>query len=411
MTADPKSCFEIWEQWPPAFLVHVRVGDISGSGIQVDAHHVVTCAHVLHPPGPEDFYAFPHGQRPDVTNGTATIRCGRFETTGLVIAQDRLLDLALIRHDKPRPGVAAPFAIDAKYKGAACVVGASHTGERLVALFHPITITSDPSKRGTTPIQGKHDRGATEGMSGGGVYAEKHGTPYFIGMATLGGERANMGAYIPAEAIVDFLEKELNLQRTPEPTSNRAKGLLSSGVASIWEFTSSNSQLALTFAPLLHRVSGVPTGASFISRRPITASQMRQQTRDSVLPGHYRLPAWAKSAEQAETVVRRLGETVGCRFRLPTPQELETAWLAPSGGGDQKAPEGRPLALYDFRSNEWGIEIPPLGAAEWARASNGTAYAIELSASHDHPHVTPIPAAQAAHREPSFRIAFDLEGT
>jgi len=396
---------------PPIFIVHVTMQGCSGSGIQVDASHVLTCAHVLHPLGPEEFYAEPEGKRPDVRHYPVRVRFGRFETAGTVIAQHKLLDLVVIKLARPRPGIAAPLEFDSGYGGGACVVGLTHVGQRPEALLQPIGIVAKASSQGPLLKQVKHEFGAQEGTSGGGVFADRDGSLLCVGVATLGGERAKMGAYIPAESMVGFLKEAIGFELRPPPTNDHGRYLARSGVAANWEFKTPDGQLALAFAPILQAVPDAPASISFVSRRVVTASQMRLLMRDRILPGHHRLPAWAKTAEQADSAIGQLGEAMKWKFRLPMPEELQIAWRGTNfPAGQLKAPEARPLALRDFKANDWGIEIPPMGAIEWAREANGYSCAVERSSVEDGPGPTTVPPGDVSLREPCFRAAFDVEG-
>src|SRR5262249_50960065 len=129
---------DLWGERAPVFLVHLQSEHNSGSGIQIDAHHIVTCAHVLDPSGPDRFYRAPRDQRPDVTAYSPLVCFGRFETKGAVVAQHEFLDLALVRLAKPRPGIAAPLLFESEFRGEACVAGASGPAGDFELLLHPI---------------------------------------------------------------------------------------------------------------------------------------------------------------------------------------------------------------------------------------------------------------------------------
>jgi hypothetical protein len=220
-----------------------------------------------------------------------------------------------------------------------------------------------------------------------------------------------MGAYIPAESAVGFLEEAIGFELRQPPTSDYGRRLTRSGVAATWEFKTPDGQLALAFAPILQAMPHVTASVSFVSRRVVTASQMRLLTRDRTLPGHQRLPAWAKTAGQADSAICQLGEAMKWKFRLPMPHELQLAWRGTGAPANQiKAPEARPLTLSDFKANDSGIEIPPVGAIEWAREANGYFCAVERSSVEDGPGPTIVAPVDVSLREPCFRVAFDVEG-
>src|SRR5262249_2624391 len=134
-------------------------------------------------------------------------------------------------------------------------------------------------------------------------------------------------------------------------------------------------QLRLAFAAIAPQANRPDATVSFVCRRAIAASEMRLQTPTRVLPGHHRLAAWAGRIEQADAAIRVLGEALRLKLRLPTPEELAFSWAAPLSAA--KAPEGRPLTLADFRTNELRMQVPPAGTSEWARDRNGNGYAVE----------------------------------
>ncbi|MHC2566368.1 S1 family peptidase [Bradyrhizobium liaoningense] len=409
MSADIGRIFEDWRQHAPAFLVHIQTPVATGSGIQIDAHHVVTCLHVVCRDGPNATYEYKdrNGQFPNVIHEVATIRCGRFASQGTVIAQHEFLDLALMRLANPRPGVAPLLPAEVDLCGRACMIGMKRMAERFDVLLHPIEIEMPASSQGTVPTQVKHAYGALEGMSGGGVFAEQGGAIRFVGISSIGGEFASFGSYIPAGAVFGLIRQELGIQHV-SPSSASANGLLARGFAPAWEFTNHDPELKLPFAAISRDETNMAATVSFISRRVVSAREVRLKPQQPILPGHWRLPAWSDRIEDAETAVRGLGTLVGTRFRLPTPDELEIAWR---GSHSSRTVEGRPAALADFVANGRGIEIPPPGIAEWARDRNGIAYAFERSGDGGASPLVPVPLDQAAGRQPSFRIAFDIEGT
>jgi hypothetical protein len=403
--------FLAWKQRPPAFLVHVEGEATNGSGIQIDPQHVVTCAHVFrrHPQqgqeNEENFYES-RGPLTEVKDRTAVIRSGHFRTDGVVAAQHHMLDLVLVRLARSRPGVASPFLLDDPYRGDACAIGLHRNAGRLECLQQSIEIETEGASRGTTPTHVKFDYGPREGTSGGGVFAVRDGRLLLVGIAHLGGELSKMGGYIPSVAVVEFLRNALDFKNSLYPSGEYAIRLLSAGIAPALEFKVDEYRLKLSFAAVLPDATGTDRPLSFVARRIISASEMRLETKMRMLPGHRRLAAWADKIEQAEAAIERLGRIFKLKLRLPTPKELEFSW-GPQGSG-ARAPEGRPLTLSDFRSNELGIEVPPAGVYEWARDRSGIACAIEPGS--DRAGMQSIHDDQADDLEPCFRAAFDAEG-
>jgi hypothetical protein len=400
--------FDAWNRRPPAFLAHIEGALGGGSGIQVDALHVVTCAHVLARNDSENFY---ESQPPitDVTRRVAVVRLGRFETQGTVIAQHSFLDLALLRLAKPRPGVAVPALFEeTHYQGPVCVTGARHTAECFESLLHLTEITTEGSFRGGIPTQVKYDFGPREGYSGGGVFARRNEKLLLVGITTLGGELYKMGAYIPAVTVLNFLKEKLGFENSPHPADPSARDLMASGIAPTWEVKHGDFQSALPFVAIPRDPASVPEHTSFVSRRVISAGEMRLRTPHKIRPGHGRLPAWADSIEQAEAAVRRLEGIVGWELRLPTSDELQNSWRASAAA---ITPEGRPLTLLDFKLNDLGIEVPPIGTVEWARDRRGNPCGVERCHDDDGLRTRLIPPDQARVCEPCFRVVFDVEGT
>jgi len=408
MSAGLGKVFESWRQHAPAFLVNIETpAGVTGSGIQIDLHHIVTCVHVVC--REQDAYAYKEqlGRFPDALREVVSIRCGRFASQGTVVAQHEELDLAVLRLATPRPGVTPPLPLEAGLYDNVCVVGLKRMAERLDVLLNPIKIEVPPASQGNTRTQQKHIYGAVEGASGGGVFAEQGGAIGFLGIATLGGEGYLMGSFIPVEAVLEFVQQKLGIQHC-SPSYNSAHALLARGVAPTWEFTGSAPELRLPFTAIARDETDTTASVSFISRRVVSAREARLKSQQRILPGHWRLPAWSDSIEDAESAIRNLGALVGTRFRLPTPDELEISWR---GSDSSRAIEGRPTTLSDFAVNGRGIEIPPPGMAEWARDRNGVAFAFERNGDGGALSMVAVPLDQAAVWQPCFRMAFDIEGT
>lgn len=395
--------FESWKLRPPAFLAHLDTGNRNGSAIQVNALHVVTCAHVFGH-DEENFYES-RGPVDSVIQRRAVVRSGSFVAEGFVVAQHKSLDLALVRLARARPGVGPPPLLDESYRGAACAAGVRRDAERLECLQQGIEIETDAAWRGNTPIEVKFLYGPREGTSGGGVFAIREGRLLLVGIAHLGGELSVMGGLIPAKALLDFLREVLDFKNPVSPAGDYEADLASDGIVSTLEVEAKDYPLKLAFAAIAANAARSNRTVSFLSHRAIAASEMRLQTSARVLPGHHRLAAWAGRIEQADEAIRTLGGALQLKLRLPTPEELAFSWSAPASA---KAPEGRPLRLADFGTNELRIQVPPAGAYEWARDRNGNGYAIGAGAEPGGMQV--IPEAQVDAIAPGFRAAFDAEG-
>jgi hypothetical protein len=401
MNDGSSSPFKGWTQRPPAFLVHVEMPSITtGSGIQVDANHVVTCAHVVCREGPDRYYQYDPGQRPSVVGNVATVHCGGFRAQGSVIAQHAFLDLALLRLSKPRPGVALPPLSRPDHNGEVCIAGLARVGEQCQSSLHHTKIDGRASSQGTTLTQVKHDYGALEGASGGGVFADNDGALLFVGIATLGGELARMGAFTPAETVLRFVEEKLEFTHPRSPATRRETHLLAFGVAPQWEFKT--GQLTLPFVAIFDD-EGTLSRPSFVSRRALSVADMKLAASDPVTPVHHRLPASADRIEQAEAVIRKLASVVGCRLRLPTRDELYVAWTARTS---KRTPQGRPLVLSDFDRNALGVDVPPIGTAEWVRTHDGSVLAVECG---NDGQLKASDSRRESSRSHGFRVAFDLE--
>lgn len=396
--------FNSWKQRPPAFLAHIDTGQRHGSAVQVNAFHVVTCAHVFGEDG-EDFYGA-GGHLPSVIQRPAVVRAGSFIAEGVVVAQHKSLDLALVRLSKARTSVAPPPLCDESYLGAACAAGIRHEAERLECLQQQITIESNPAWSGDLPIQLKYDYGSLEGTSGGGVFAVRARRLVLVGIVYLGGQRARMGALIPSQAVLDFLQKELDFKNPAVPAGEYEASLVSDGIVPALEFEARDYPLKLAFAAIAPKANRPGGTVSFLSHRPIAASEMRLETPARVMAGHRRLAAWADSIGQADGAIQVLGRALGLKLRLPTPEELTFSWRAPASVG--KAPEGRPLTLADFRPNELRMHLPPAGVYELARDRSGNAWVIEAGA--EPGGMQAFPDSQVDAIAPCFRVAFDAEG-
>jgi hypothetical protein len=396
--------FNTWRHRPPVFLTHIKTETSNGSGVQVNALHVVTCAHVFGLDG-ENFYES-RGTSASVLQRRATIRSGSFAAEGTVIAQHKSLDLALVRLDKGRPGIAPPPLLEESYIGVARAVGIHRGEERLETLQQQFEIRTEGAWCGDTPTQVKHDFGAREGTSGGGVFAIREGRLLLVGIAHLGGALSWMGGFIPSKAVLDFLRRELDFKNPAAPAGDYEAELASVGIVPTLEFEAKDYPLKLEFAAIAPKASRGRAAVSFVSRRAIAANEMRLQTPAHVLPGHRRLAAWAGKIEQADAAIQALSGALGLTLRLPTPEELSFCWGASAPAA--KAPQGRPLTLADFRANDFRMLVPPAGIHEWARDRNGNGCAIEAGA--EPGGMQRISDAEVEAIEPCFRAAFDAEG-
>jgi hypothetical protein len=413
-TAPGGDWIERWKRQMPAFLAGVATQRAFGSGLQVDARHVLTCAHVLCAEGPSAYYD-DHGD-PDarhVVGSAAAVHFGASQIAASVKAQHATLDLALLELASPRHGVAAPLMFRNDFAGGnAQILGIGRDENGLGTRLHTIEnlrMAGDYVRGVLTHI--KHPLGAMEGSSGGGVFAAHEGTLIFLGVAYLGGERAAIGSFIAAPAVLSFLAQHLDPIETPRMEfTEHQRHLQSIGLAPLYEFRA-DGPLSLSFVPLLPRSEGGTPRTSFLLSRVLSAREARQGSSSRIMPGHDRLPARAERIADAETVIARLSTAIASPLRLPAVQELEVAWdLASNPQKLPRMPEGRPLKLRDFGTNPYGFDVPPVGLAEWARGTSGAAQAVEARISHGLPQLTVLSASEASSRSPTFRAAFDVSG-
>jgi hypothetical protein len=394
--------FSNWKHRLPAFLTHIVTDVGDGSGVQVNPRHVVTCAHVFGREH-ENFYAS-GGPLANVIHRQALIRSGNFEAGGIVVAQHASLDLALVRLEKARLGVAPPPLFEESYLGMALAVGVRRNAARLEAMHHEFEVRIGQSWLGDTPSLVKFPFGPREGSSGGGVFTIREGRLLLIGIVQLGGEAAGIGGFIPSKAVLDFLKQELDFKNPTTPDGSYRAILAAQGILPELKLAASQSELELNFVAIKSTKPGARV--SFVSRQVVAANEMKLQTPDRILPGHRRLAAWAGRITEADAAIEHLSGAFDMRLRLPTPDELAYSWgvLAQA----VKAPQGRPLKLTDFGANELQIQVPPVGVYEWARDRNGKGYAMESG-------VNPggmacIDESRVEVIEPCFRVAFDAEG-
>jgi hypothetical protein len=330
------------------------------------------------------------------------VSCSGFKTRGVVVAQDSLLDLALLRLSKPRYGIMLPPPSTPEHSGDVCIAGLCQVNGRCQSLVHYTRSEGRPSFQGSTPLQVKHDFGAWEGSSGGGVFAYHEGDLLFVGLATLGGERWKMGAYIPAEGVYRFLDEKLGLAPLGLLPSQRSSKLLWFGIAPVLQFE--RNHFTLPFVAVAHERADDALGVSFVSKSPLSIAAAKLARPGDIAPVHHRLAACTHRVENAEEGIQGLAKLMGCQLRLPTPDELRQTW---SMGTRKRAPHGRPLLLADFDSNPNGVDVPPMGTAEWARGAEERTYEVEWS---DEGLVEKLVDPRRPHlRENCFRVAFDLQ--
>jgi len=395
--------FDHWKQRSPAFLVHIETPWTQGSGIQVDASHVVTCAHVVFRGGPDRFYDTPEELR-GVVGQTATIVSGGFSVEGTTIAQKTAVDLALLRLSKPRPGIALPPPSAVDYRSEAWVAGVKRTDTQYETTLQKIDIDGWPAFRGETALMVKHDFGAMEGASGGGVFADRDGALLFVGIASLGGERSRMGAFIPGRTVIDFIKATPGLDDLSNAGNSNLAHLTYAGIAPSWEMKA--HQLKIPFVAVIDEtIVGAPR-VSFVSRCAMSMADIRLVEQQEIVLAHHRLPHF-DHVDRAEAAIEKLSRLAEWQLRLPTSGELQAAW---SSKASKVAPQGRPLVFSDFERNGLGIDVPPLGIAEWAREGDrslrtvGWRNGVGLSK-------TSIGPRERQEQTYCFRLAFDLEGT
>jgi hypothetical protein len=178
--------------------------------------------------------------------------------------------------------------------------------------------------------------------------------------------------------------------------------LLKRGVAPNWELMA--SELAFPFVAVAQDDPGAGPRIAFVSRRALSIAAVKLVSRGQIAPVHHRLAASVDRVEAAEATIDKLSDLAGCRLRLPTPRELRLAW---NTRGTKRTPQGRPLVLADFERNLLGIDVPPAGTAEWARAPDRSTFRVKWGK--DALQETLVETCLDGSEESYFRIAFDVE--
>lgn len=343
-----------------------------GSGLLVDERHVLTCLHVI-------LFGQGMGDRLALGDALPSFRatCGDLPLTvhlfgpdaqprrATCIAEERHLDLALLRLEEPVFGVAPPLEAVAPLAGTqwAFFCGFERTPELRFALtprkIDPMLGTLADGHRRT----GDHAFGAPAGYSGGPIFCEREGQPVFIGLADMGGLATAAGHYVAADAVRRFLRDRLGQHWADAlPATNGARRARIAGLQG-------QVNGGVDVAPTFHLV---PREGSFLAVHPLSAASAARALGLQVRPGGERLPAHVPDPASLPCLLHFAGQRTGLPVRLPT---LE-AFAALCESAPPARIVGRPAVLDDLWDAQKGLRAPPEACGVWVEGGEGPFIAV-----------------------------------
>lgn len=380
---DPmSSCIDAWGLRTPAFIAKIRTtysrsgrargcDEKLGTGLVVDAQHVVTCAHVACPFPPNDWQPehpmldLLWGERRD-RNWGIDVDCAGHSRSAEPIAQLPGVDLTLLRLGDPVHGVRAPIGrrcpLDQAPKQAYLVSYAGAEGQpRLTTLFD---FFAKSAHKTVGPLGFKTSTvtsvGTDPGSSGASVFTADDGDPVFVGIVTARDLRDGTGRMVPAETVERLvaLAPEARTEHDPGVTlDERSRRLRWEGLDSTIHNINRGRPIALVPMPAMPEHGVLHPYLIAPAAYGDAASRGGRVTRTNV----------ADATALLNDVRKLLGHR---EVRLPTLEELSIAWQA---GGTLKIRalmERIEPGQEPHWRNAWGIWVPPSGCGEWIRPSS-----------------------------------------
>lgn len=365
--------------WLP-YVAAVRDGDASeegghGSGVLVDENHVLTCLHVILF---GDGAGEGEGERLSLTDALPSFRanCGDLPVTvqlfgpdasprlATCVAEDRHLDLALLKLEAPVFGVAPPLEAVEPMAGNQWAVFCGF--ERTPTLRFASTLRQIDPQLGTMADghrrTGDHAFGVPAGYSGGPIFCEREGQPVFVGLADMGGLATAAGHYVAADGVRRFLRDRLGKawdDTLPETASAR-----------VARIAGLHSQVAggVDVAHVFHLLPGAGV---FLAAHPLPAASAAPALGLTARPGGERLPAHVPDPDMLPRLLHFARQRTGLPVRLPT---LE-AFAALCACATPVRVLGRPAVLADLW-HTGGLRAPPETCGVWVEADGATCVAV-----------------------------------
>lgn len=365
--------------WLP-YVAAVMDGDATpegghGSGLLVDASHVLTCLHVILFSQGEGEH---QGERLALGEALPSYRatCGDLPVAvqlfgpdarprlARCVAEERHLDLALLKLDTPVAGVAPPLEAVEPRPGPQWAVfcGFERTPDLrfapTVRQLDPMVGTLADGARRT----GDHAFGVAAGYSGGPIFCEREGQPVFLGLADMGGLATAAGHYVAADAVRRFLRDTCGhawdgaLPDTPPARKARIAGWHSQVLGGV------------DVAPAFHLL---PDTGEFLAVHPLSAASAARALGLDARPGGERLPAHVPDRAALPRLIHFARQRTGLPVRLPSLAAF--AELCACGSSPQIV--GRPAMLADLGA-DGRLRAPPEACGTWVETEGGPCVAV-----------------------------------
>uniref|UniRef100_Q07JF8 Peptidase S1 and S6, chymotrypsin/Hap n=1 Tax=Rhodopseudomonas palustris (strain BisA53) TaxID=316055 RepID=Q07JF8_RHOP5 len=354
---------------PYVALVRLLSGDGRdqqfGSGILVDARHILTCFHVgnrLRADLPlRATTSTKLESSGDSHRIVVSMENHRDEMIATVVHEDSNDDLALLQLPCEIVGVRAPIERIPLRPGTRDVwICGYQSRERYDFIVHQRQLDPWLGKQLNGQQQsGEHSFGVEAGTSGGPIFAEgEDGQPVFLGIVDLGGLGSPTGHYVATDRIHKFLgEKGI----VPDTCAD--------GEIGRWSRIEGYSAVVKSRGPELvpdHRYLPVPDAGRlcFYGSRPIAAAIDPSKAH---LPAAGRLAAHVPRPEDIDSLLARAREVSGLALRLPTEIEFHSLCVRAEA---QRRVLGRPPNLQDYEPDQ-SFRAPPDTSAEWVEDGKG----------------------------------------
>lgn len=337
--------------------IECRAGDqlvAYGAGMQVDAHHVLTCFHVAHPQEPDaaDYLASP----PEVQRWVYF--AGLAEPVEAQVGPgDAGADLSLLRLRVARPGVRAALHDHhgEPWLGAAQVWHLEGVGANAKLACRELEITKDSyTAVGDQRQSSVYRFGTVAGTSGAPVFACDDDLPLFMGVVKIGGEGAATGSCVAADRVRSFLAKyQIELPVYSKKLGRRAQQCLVDGF---------DPHIPAHVRSYVSRHVGLPLGGHdccHIGVTPLLDLGRESAPRHA---GEELLVPQVTDPQKIPSILADLSDRLKLPLRLPLQEEFEALCRA---GTAQSHVLGRPPMRDDYLDPDDELRVPPDTAAEW----------------------------------------------
>ena len=397
-----RTFIDAWRCHKPAFIAEVQTryqsdtGSINvGTGIVIDPEHFVTCAHVVHPGGLQEWspnhnltYRWEAEERH--LKWRIEVKCGddqsRMVTFAAPVKQIAGLDLVLLKVTKPLPGIRAPIARRWKKLPLPAIAytfchPSGSTLAELTEIFN-FAIEARHTVIGGAPAEAMFNNGSRPGSSGSALFVESDGDPAFIGVVTRGGNASSRGSLVLAEGVDRLAAGHVDLQAGAawaKSGDERIRRLAWDGI----DPSPRTVRLPYGDDVVLIPIPAMPErgvqSPFLVAQRPVGRKVLEWCLGRPYRHADGRQRGTNVNADEIFTVLRKLGDVVGrWDLRLPKIEELSLAWATTSICRPREIGDSEP-GSEPHHANGWDIHVPPCRCGEWFQPDGSVGDNILLS--------------------------------